>query len=60
MKIDIKEKIQSYKRVLQITKKPDREEFRVIMKITSLGVIIIGLLGFLVSILYQLIRYGLE
>lgn len=52
--MDVKAKILEYRRVLQITKKPDTEEFRGIVKITSLGVAIIGLAGFIVSILYGL------
>jgi len=50
--MDLKAKLQEYLRVLQITKKPDLEEFKGIVKITSLGVAIIGLTGFIVSILY--------
>ncbi len=52
--MDLKAKLQEYRRVLQITKKPDLEEFKGIVKITSLGVAIIGLVGFIVSILYVL------
>lgn len=52
--MEFKAKLQEYRRVLQITKKPDVEEFKGIVKITSIGVAIIGLAGFIVSILYAL------
>lgn len=60
MSLNISEKLQEYKRVLQITKKPDAETFKVIMKVTSMGIAIIGGIGFIVSILYVLIRLGLQ
>jgi protein translocase SEC61 complex gamma subunit len=60
MSLNIQEKLQEYKRVLQITKKPDAETFKVIMKVTSMGIGIIGGIGFIVSILYVLIKLGIQ
>ena len=37
------------KRVLKVTKKPTTEEFKTIVKVTGLGILVIGFLGFLVS-----------
>jgi len=37
-------------RVLRVTKKPTPEEFKAIVKISSLGLLIIGTLGFLILI----------
>jgi len=37
------------KRVLKITKKPDKLEFQVIVKVSGLGMIIIGLVGFIIQ-----------
>ena len=42
------------KRVLKITKKPSKEEFKVIVKVSGLGILIIGLIGFLIHILWRL------
>lgn len=42
-------------RVLKVTKKPDREEFKTIVKVSALGMAIIGLIGFLVILVKQLI-----
>ncbi|MBS3133778.1 protein translocase SEC61 complex subunit gamma [Candidatus Woesearchaeota archaeon] len=43
------------RRVLAITKKPNRQEFMTIVKVTSIGTLIIGLIGFIISISYALI-----
>lgn len=42
-------------RVLKITKKPDKQEFVDLVKITGLGLLAIGTLGFLVQAVQQLI-----
>ena len=41
--------------VLHITKKPSREEYFSIVKVTSLGAAIIGAIGFILHILKQLL-----
>lgn len=38
------------KRVLRVTKKPDREEFIQIVKVSAIGMAIIGAIGFLVFV----------
>jgi protein transport protein SEC61 subunit gamma-like protein len=52
----LKEFIRECKRVFSITKKPNREEFKTIVKIAGIGIGLIGLIGFLV----QLLREGLR
>jgi len=42
-------------RVLHVSRKPGREEFLNVAKITGLGVIIIGTIGFIISIGAQLL-----
>lgn len=42
----IKSKLKEYHRVLKVTKKPDREEFLMSAKITGLGILAVGLIGF--------------
>jgi protein transport protein SEC61 subunit gamma-like protein len=46
MKIDVKEKLAEYRRVLQVARKPSEEEFRHLVKICGLGIILIGIIGF--------------
>lgn len=52
----LKRKIKEYIRVLKITKKPDMEEFKNAVKVTGLGIIIIGAIGFIIAIAVQLIK----
>ena len=39
------------KRVLKITRKPNKEEFKVIFKISGLGTLAIGFIGFVIHII---------
>ena len=43
------------KRVFQVTKKPGKQEFIAIVKVTGLGILLIGAIGFLLQLLKQLI-----
>ncbi|MFH0869078.1 MAG: protein translocase SEC61 complex subunit gamma [archaeon] len=55
----IKSKFAEYKRVYSITKKPDKTEFTAIVKASGLGIIVIGVLGFIITMIVQLIQmYG--
>ncbi len=51
----LKDRFKKYIRVLRVTKKPDAQEFMNIAKITSLGILVIGLLGFLINTIANLI-----
>ncbi|MFH1683119.1 MAG: protein translocase SEC61 complex subunit gamma [Candidatus Woesearchaeota archaeon] len=42
-------------RVLKITKKPNKEEFKTTVKVTSIGAAAIGALGFLIFLIKQLL-----
>lgn len=46
MKLDIKEKLANYRRVLQVARKPSGDEYRKITKVCALGILAIGLIGF--------------
>ncbi len=43
-------------RVFKITKKPSAEEFKITIKVTAIGTLIIGFIGFLIHIVAQLIK----
>ncbi len=43
------------KRVFQITKKPSRQEYMAIVKVTGLGIIIIGLVGLVIKVVAQMV-----
>ena len=42
-------------RVLRVTKKPTGEEFKTIVKVSGLGILIIGLIGFVIQMVKQLL-----
>ena len=42
-------------RVLRITKKPDRTEYKAVAKVTGLGIAVIGLIGFIIFLIVQLL-----
>jgi len=58
-KVELWVKLKSFliesKRVLKITRKPTAEEFKTIVKVTGLGTIVIGLIGYLISVAGALI-----
>jgi len=44
-------------RVLRITKKPTMSEFKLISKVSSIGILIIGLVGFLIFMIMRLLKF---
>ena len=47
----IKQFIQEAIRVLKVTKKPNAAEFKTVVKVSGLGILIIGLLGFVIQMI---------
>ena len=43
------------KRVLKVSRKPDRQEYLELAKVTSIGVVIVGAIGFVIVLLGSLI-----
>ena len=54
-KPSLKDKLKNYvtecRRVLTVTKKPTKMEFSAIVKVTSLGILLIGAIGFLIQLI---------
>ncbi|MBL7147490.1 MAG: protein translocase SEC61 complex subunit gamma [Nanoarchaeota archaeon] len=44
------------KRVFHVTKKPSNEEFKTIVKVTAIGAAVIGVIGAIIQVGYQLIK----
>jgi protein transport protein SEC61 subunit gamma and related proteins len=42
-------------RVLKITRKPDAAEFKTIVKVSGLGLAVIGVIGFIITMIKQLL-----
>ena len=55
MSVRMRHALKEYWRVLRLTKKPSGDEFKTIVKISSLGIAIIGMIGFLISIMKQML-----
>ena len=47
---------QEYKRVLRIARRPKKEEFLKTIKITGIGMLLLGFIGFLIQLLFEVIR----
>ncbi len=52
---DIKNRLSQYFRVISVSKKPDREEFWSSVKICGIGILIIGLVGFMIYVAFRLV-----
>lgn len=46
--------VQECMRVLKVTRKPTGEEFKTIVKVSGIGILIIGALGFVIQMLKEL------
>jgi len=53
--VRFKEFVSECRRVLKITKKPTSEEFKTIVKVSALGMLLIGFIGFLVVLIRELL-----
>lgn len=42
-------------RVFKITKKPTKEEYKAIIKVSGLGILLIGFIGFIIHVIDQLL-----
>jgi len=52
-KEDIKGFIAKSKRVWHVLKKPSRREYTTVAKISAIGILLLGVLGFLVSVIMK-------
>jgi protein transport protein SEC61 subunit gamma-like protein len=53
--MNIKATLKEWQRVLRVTKKPDSVEFKTIVKISALGIVIIGTIGFVIQMLKEVL-----
>jgi len=52
---DLKAFIAKSKRVWLVLKKPSRKEFEMVAKVSAIGVLILGIIGFFISILVKVL-----
>lgn len=53
IKFKIKNFFSEMKRVWIVTRKPTNEEFKTITKVTGIGIVIVGIIGFLINMIWQ-------
>ncbi len=51
----VKEFILESQRVLRITKKPTGDELKTIVKVSGIGILVIGFIGFLMQLIVQVL-----
>lgn len=51
----IKDKLNQYKRTIEVARKPNKEEFMASVKITGLGILLLGFIGFIIYMIYHLV-----
>ncbi len=51
MKINIKETLKRYKRVLILARKPDKKELKETARICGIGFVIMGMIGFIIYLI---------
>jgi len=54
--VKLKTFILECKRVFLVTKKPTKQEFTSIAKVTGIGILLIGLIGFIIFMIWQIIK----
>ena len=54
-KESITKALKQYRRVLYVSRRPDRDEYLNVAKITGIGIIIIGVVGYIITLAAQLI-----
>lgn len=55
----LKEILHKSKRVLKVARKPDKSEYLNVAKVTGIGILIIGMLGFIIYMVKTLAVGGL-
>lgn len=55
MKAKLKRFIYECKIALRVTRKPEKEEYKTVLKTAGLGILAIGLIGFLIQMVKQLL-----
>ena len=52
----IRETLKDWNRVIKLSRKPKRHEFVMVAKVTGLGIIIVGLIGFMIRMTIQIFQ----
>jgi len=55
MKIDIRNRLSEYRRILQVARKPSKDELLSSSKICMIGIALIGVIGFSIFLMFAFI-----
>jgi protein transport protein SEC61 subunit gamma-like protein len=55
----MKNRLKQYRRTIEVSRKPDKDEFTASSKITGLGILLLGAIGFILFLAYHIILIGL-
>ncbi len=53
--MEVRKFISQCSRVLKVTKKPNKKEYSTVAKVTGFGILIFGILGFIIFLIIQII-----
>ncbi len=53
--VSLREKVREWRRILQVARKPTKDEFVLSLKICAVGIVLIGLIGFVIFITFILL-----
>jgi protein transport protein SEC61 subunit gamma-like protein len=53
----LRELIDAWRRIIQVATKPDREEYMTLLKITLIGLVLVGVIAFVVRLIFYTILY---
>jgi len=56
MEINIKSFLRKCIRVWHVMKKPNKEELQMVIKASAIGILIIGFIGFVISIIMKMVN----
>ncbi len=50
--------INASKRIFAVSKKPDWDEYKVMLKITGIGIILVAVIGFIITLIFIFFNLG--
>jgi protein transport protein SEC61 subunit gamma-like protein len=55
--LNLRELVDAWRKIIQISSKPDRDEYMALLKITLLGFALIGLIAFVIRLIFYTLLF---
>jgi protein transport protein SEC61 subunit gamma-like protein len=55
--MDLRELIDSWRKIFQISSKPSKDEYLAVLKITMLGLVLIGVIAFIIRLIFYTLLF---